>query len=292
MMKKSIDNLPAIIIREMSKDDLAFAAECTAAEGWVSENLATLEGFYLNDPKGCLFVEESGKPVGICIATCYGLSGFIGELIVRPEARGTGVGAALLNQAVQILQDRGVETVYLDGVLKAVQLYERNGFHKVCRSWRFSGNLPGKKGSRVRRMSVNDMDQVFALDTRSFGADRHFFLRRRFEIFPELSYVMENQGRVSGYLLGRGGKEWLTVGPWVVEEGIENPEELLNELALEAKGRSISIGILDTHQQACELVQASGFIARPDSPWRMALGKSVNLGTSRRCYAIGSAAKG
>ncbi|OGN93650.1 MAG: hypothetical protein A2Y88_15260 [Chloroflexi bacterium RBG_13_48_10] len=291
-MKKSIDNLPAIIIRGMNKDDLAFAAECTAAEGWVSENLATLEGFYLSDPKGCLLAEESGRPVGICIATCYGLSGFIGELIVHPEARGKGVGAALLNQGVRILQDRGVETVYLDGVLKAVQLYERNGFRKVCRSWRFSGSLPGEKSPRVRRMSMNDMDQVAALDTRSFGADRRFFLRRRFESFPELSYVLVDQGQVCGYLLGRGGKDWLSVGPWVMKDGIENPEELLNAIALEAKGRNISIGILDTHQQARELVQASGFIARTDSPWRMALGESINLGTSRRCYAVGSAAKG
>ena len=292
MMKRSIDNLPAIIIREMNKYDLAFAAECTAAEGWVSENLATLEGFYLNDPKGCLLAEESGRPVGICIATCYGLNGFIGELIVRPEARGKGVGAALLNQAVQILQDRSVETVYLDGVVKAVQLYERNGFRKVCRSWRFSGNLPGKKSPRVRRMSMNDMDQVYSLDNRSFGADRRFFLRRRFESFPELSYVMADQGLVSGYILGRGGKEWLALGPWVMEEEGENPEVLLNAFALEAKGRNISIGILDTHQKACELVQTSGFIARPDSPWRMALGESINLGTSRRCYAVGSSAKG
>ena len=128
----------------MQKADLQFAAQCTSAEGWVSEDLTTLEGFFLNDPGGCLLAEADGQPIGICIATCYGSSGFIGELIVIPDVRGRGVGAALLNQAVRGLKERGVETVYLDGVLNAVPLYERNGFRKVCRSWRFSGIPKGE----------------------------------------------------------------------------------------------------------------------------------------------------
>ncbi|MFZ2097751.1 MAG: GNAT family N-acetyltransferase [Anaerolineales bacterium] len=119
---------PSINIRQMRREDLVFAAECTAVEGWVSENWSTLEGFFLKDPQGCLLAEENGQPLGICIATYYGKCGFIGELIVRPEARGRGVGAALLNHGIGILNRRGTETVYLDGVVKAVELYERNGF--------------------------------------------------------------------------------------------------------------------------------------------------------------------
>lgn len=291
MRQEPIENRAAITIREMNENDLAFAAECTTAEGWVSENLPTLEGFFIHGRSGCLLAEDEKQPLGICIATCYGVHGFIGELIVRPEARGKGLGGTLLRHAMQILGDQGVRTIYLDGVVKAVQLYERNGFKKICRSWRFSGNLPGKKSRGVRRMTTRDLDQVCTLDEQAFGADRSFFLRRRRELYPELSFVMEAQGRVNGYILGRGGKDWITAGPWVMEEGSENAEELLLAFALEANGRPISMGILDTHP-ACELVQGLGFIARPDSPWRMALGESSNLGASLCCFAIGSAAKG
>ncbi len=292
MISKTGDDLPSIEIREMGKDDLVFAAKCTAEEGWVSENLASLEGFFLHDPQGCILAEEKYRPIGICFATNYGARGFIGELIVSSEARGRGVGAALLNHGVRILKARGVETVYLDGVLKAVQLYERNGFHKVCRSWRFSGNLPGKFSPRVKRMGISDIDQVIELDKRSFGTDRGFFLRRRLELFPELSYVMHSRNTVSGFIFGRAGTDWVAAGPWVVEAGIENPIELLQALALEAHGKPINLGILDTHRQACELLQSHGFVTHPDSPWRMACGSSSNLGASPNCYAIGSAAKG
>jgi GNAT superfamily N-acetyltransferase len=292
MIMKNSDHMTSITIREMNKEDLVFAARCTAEEGWVSETLATLEGFFLHDPRGCLLAEENDQPIGICIATDYGSSGFIGELIVSPDSRGRGVGAALLNHGVGLLKARRVETVYLDGVLKAVVLYERNGFKKVCRSWRFSGALPGQLSPYVKHMTEGDIDQVIDLDKRCFGADRSFFLKRRLELFPELSYVMVTRERVTGFILGRGGTDWVAAGPWVVEAGIENPFELLQGFALGANGRSISIGILDTHRQACELVQSYGFVARPDSPWRMAFGSSADLGTSPNCIALGSAAKG
>lgn len=283
---------PDILIRQMRKEDLAFAAECTAAEGWVSENKRTLEGFFFHDPSGCLLAEVNGQPVGVCVATFYGKSGFIGELIVRPEARGRGVGALLLNHGVHILIERGVKTIYLDGVLKAVGLYERNGFHKVCRSWRFSGRLLGEPSLQVRRMMVTDLDQVFALDKLSFGADRFFSLRYRFELFPELCHVMLEGDRLTGFILGRRGDSWASAGPWVVCEQAENPVALLNAFALEAAGNPISIGILDLNQQACNLVRSLGFVQSSDSPWRMALGKSFELGASPLCYAVGSAAKG
>jgi GNAT superfamily N-acetyltransferase len=292
MNMKNSDHLASITIREMHKEDLVFAAECTAQEGWVSENLATLEGFFLHDPQGCLLAEENDQPIGICIATDYGSSGFIGELIVRPDARGRGVGAALLKQAVGLLKARNVETVYLDGVLRAVGLYERNGFKKLCRSWRFSGTLAGQLSPRVNQMTEGDIDQVMDLDKRCFGADRSFFLKRRLELFPELSYVMVMRERVTGFILGRGGTDWVAAGPWVVDAVIENPFELLQGFAWGANGRPISIGILDTHRQACELVQSHGFVARPDSPWRMAFGSSTNLGRPPNCFAVGSAAKG
>jgi len=287
-----MDERSKLLIREMVAADLPFAASCTAGEGWASENFATVEGFYLKDPPGCLLAEANGQPVAICFATWYGKSGFIGELIVRPEARGKGVGAALLNHAVRWLQTRGAETVYLDGVLKAVNLYERNGFRKVCRSWRFLGHIVGSLSPHVRRMAASDLDQVAVLDNSSFGEDRRFFLQRRLEFFPELSYVMVESESIRGYILGRGGEGWLSAGPWVQSEAGENPVVLLHAIALKANGRPISLGILDINHQACELVQSLGFEKRSESPWRMALGPSCDLGASPQCYAVGSAAKG
>ncbi len=281
-----------LLIRDMREKDLTFAAECTAAEGWVSESFHTLQSFFLFDPHGCIIAEIDGQSVGICIATSYGISSFIGELIVRPEARGKGVGAALLIRGAEYLQRGGAATVYLDGVVKAVDLYERNGFRKVCRSWRFRGEPHGKASLDVRRMSPGDLPDVFALDHHYFGADRSFFLNRRFEKYPELSYVLVKAGRIMGFILGRCGDDWTSIGPWMVHEDVADPAELLNAVAYELGGKPISLGVLDINQWACELVRSLGFSEREDSPWRMALGEAEDLGASPQCYAVGSAAKG
>jgi ribosomal protein S18 acetylase RimI-like enzyme len=212
-----------LTIRPMERSDLTFAAECTVAEGWVSENITILEGFYLHDPAGCLVAELAGQKVGIGVATSYGQCGFIGELIVKPEARGKGIGAALLNHAAAYLQQRGARTIYLDGVVKAVTLYKRNGFRKICRSLRFSGQIRGKTHPQVRPMQEQDLLVVHQLDHKHFGADRSFFLNRRWSLFPELSKVLVEEGHLAGYILGRRGEDWLAAGPWVVEEDVQHP---------------------------------------------------------------------
>ena len=280
------------VIRTMRREELAFAAACTQGEEWVSEDLTTLQGFHIVDPAGCLLAEVAGAPAGICIATYYGESGFIGELIVRPDHRGLGLGAALLNAGVSRLQQRGAHTVYLDGVLKAVELYERNGFRKLTRSWRFSGSLKGSPHPQVQPMEARHLPAVFALDREGFGADRRFFLGRRWSLFPELGRVLVEDGQVTGYILGRRGEGWLSAGPWVVLPSTPAPESLLLSLAQEAENTPVTVGILDVNRAACELVESLGFTLRPTSPWRMALGPAEHLGASPGCYAIGSAAKG
>jgi hypothetical protein len=55
---------------------------------------------------------------------------------------------------------------------------------------------------------------------------------------------------------------------------------------------NLSIGILDTNRRAVELIQSLGWVLREDSPWRMALGPSNDLGASPLCLAVGTAATG
>jgi ribosomal protein S18 acetylase RimI-like enzyme len=280
------------IIRPMQLADLEFAAARTHAEGWASQDHTTLLGFFLADPLGCLLAELHGQPVGICVATSYGHSGFIGELIVLPQARGQGIGAALLNRAVNLLRQRGARTIFLDGVLGAVELYERNGFRKLTRSWRFSGRLSGRAHPQVVPMQAHHLSAVFALDQTAFGADRSYFLGRLWSLFPELARVLIQDDQVQGYLLGQRGPDWLVVGPWVVHPSIAYPHCLLESLALDASDDILKLGILATHQPACTLVESLGLTPRPDSPWRMTLGPDDFLGASPFCYAIGSPAKG
>ncbi|NTU76006.1 MAG: GNAT family N-acetyltransferase [Anaerolineaceae bacterium] len=286
-------------IRAMRPADVAFAAHCTAAVEWASEDRAVFDMFYAHDPTGCLLAELDGKPAGICIASAFARAGFIGELIVLEEFRGQGIGAALMTAAINNLQARGLRSIYLDGVLKAVPLYERLGFRKVCRSWRFSGQLAGVDHPHVRPMQPEDLPAVLAVDAAAWGDDRSFFLRQRYQRFPRLCKVMFEERRLAGYIMGRGiigqgdAGGWVGAGPWAMACPEYDSLPLLVELAAEAKpGDLFTCGVLDSNPQAVQAMEALGLQTRDTSPWRMLLGEDIGLGASPLCWAVGSAAKG
>jgi len=282
-----------VTIRTMRSFDLGFAAACTAAEGWTGETRQVFEGFYAHDPHGCLIARMGDRPVGICVATCYGQSGFIGELIVIPEERGQGIGTRLLRQALAYLESQGVVRVFLDGVVAAVPLYERVGFQRLCRSLRFSGPVQPRSDPDVRLMRSQDLPAVQRLDRECFGADRGFFLDRHFSEYPHLCLVLEQDGEIAGYVMGKRGSESVSAGPWVVQPGVSSPECLLHAL-VEEVGANIPLlaGVLESHPYAAAALRAMGLAERENPPWRMRLGGAGNLGAHEACYAIGSPARG
>jgi GNAT superfamily N-acetyltransferase len=107
----------------MTWADLDFAAACTEAEGWASETKTEIEAFFALTPSGGYVVEDDGRRVGMCMATAYDGWGFIGELIVLPEAR-----------------RRGVRVILQDAVPRAMPLYQRAGFKPLCRPLRLRGS--------------------------------------------------------------------------------------------------------------------------------------------------------
>ena len=286
---------PVLTIRAMTAADLPFAAQCIADVGWSKEPLAPLDGLFTYDPQGCLLAEVGGRPVGICMATGYQKSGFIGRLIVREAARGQGVGAALLNHGVDYLRQRGATTVYLDGVPKATPLYERNGFRKVCRSLRLAGKMTGRQHADVRPMRPADLVAVSALDQRLFGEDRSYFLSLRLRLYPELCHVLVEDDTLAGYIVGRRGEHWISAGSWVVAETARpgGPKKLLESFAYQVGDQSFGIGVLEANAGAVQLLRSLGFAERAEYCWRMARGgPAEDLGMAPGCLAIGSAAKG
>lgn len=281
-----------LVIRSMRLADLDFAEECIKHVGWIGEGKTDFETYFDYDPEGCLIAEAEGEPGGICIATSYKHTGFIGDLIVHEKLRGQGIGAQLLNHAVKHLEQMGASSVYLDSAVKAVPLYERNGFRKICRTLMYTGKVEKKAHAEVRPMRSEDLKDVFELDYRAFGADRSFFMQKRLDNFPQLCQVMIDQKRIVGYIAGRMGETWAEAGPWVVEEGDTDPFLLLESLACNLKFGEISFSLLENNMRMTGHPKMKGFIQSTENPWRMALGEDHCLGTSTMCCAVGNLSKG
>jgi ribosomal protein S18 acetylase RimI-like enzyme len=256
-------------IRTMRASDLDFAAALTAAEGWRSETRAEFEAFFAYDPAGCFIAEVAGRRVAMCVATRYLGFGFVGELIVVEDMRGQGLGRRLLEDAISYLHAHSAGMVLLDGVPAALSLYERVGFRRICRSFRFIGPLRGQPHPGVRVMHASDMPAVAALDQAAFGADRRFFLERRLALYPELCWVLEEREEVVGFIMGRYGRGGISAGPWIVRPGLPQPERLLQSFALAAPGVDLVVGALDNNPPLCVLWAWRSTPARPGA-WHLA----------------------
>jgi GNAT superfamily N-acetyltransferase len=104
----------------------------------------------------CLIAEHDGEPVGFAVwfrnfSTWLGKPGiYLEDLFVRPAARGTGLGKALLMRLVEIARERGygrVEWSVLDWNAVAQDFYRSQGAVPMddWTVWRLSGaNLDPK----------------------------------------------------------------------------------------------------------------------------------------------------
>ncbi len=288
-----------VIVRSMTAADLDFATALTRQAGWSSESMDSFSAFLAHDAAGCFLAEADGEKAGVCIATKYERSGFIGELVVSRHLRLLGIGQILFQRALDYLLAAGLEGIYLDGDLNAVSYYEKMGFRKLCRSLRFRGKFKGRKHDPIRPLRPEDMDRLCALDRELFGDDRSFFLRRRLETFPRNCLVAERGGEIRGWIMARPGDGLLAVGPWAALA----PEEaapLLEQLAGEHGSEALRVGVLETNSEAARLLRAWPGLQEGIHSWRMVRGPAPvsggvpgrHLGDHPALYAVGSGAKG
>ena len=279
-------------IRQMTSQDIDFAAKLTAMENWASETREVFEAFLEYHPQGCFIAEVDNKRIGMIVAAPYQTTGFLSELIVHKESRATGAGPVLFQHAIDYLHGLGIRNIYLDGVEKAAPYYAHVGFRKICRSMRFIGPIRGRPHSHVRAMLPEDIESIIEIDNDIFGDDRGFFLRWRFSRYPQYCIVMEIDGCIQGYILGMGGRDIVCAGPWVVLSDVERPLDLLEALALHVDKSEIRIGVLENNTRAVDAIRSIPTLKSQSHPWRMVLGDSDRLGTSDSIWAIGSPAKG
>lgn len=82
------------------------------------------------DPEAIhLLAFDGEEPVGTARLLVKGPVGKIGRVCVLPQARGTGLGAALILRALEVLRGQpGVSEAYLGSQSQATGFYEKLGF--------------------------------------------------------------------------------------------------------------------------------------------------------------------
>lgn len=216
------------------------------AEGWISEpwELSFLRQAF---PRGCLAAVVAGRPVGFITAIRHGTGGWIGNLIVERGSRGRGVGARLMERALDELVTDGVETVWLTASPAGRPLYERMGFREMDSVTRWVGI--GSSGSVVAD-SV-PMEELVSLDREGWGDRREALLAA----VGGRGTLLAEEG---GFLVVQPCGEGFQIGPWCGGKGCSGAL-LARARAVAGSGKRVVLDVPVRNVSASALLNGAGF---------------------------------
>jgi hypothetical protein len=143
------------------------------------------------------------------------------------------------------------------------------------------GTEPG--GPPARALRETDWKEVLVLDAQAFGCDRSRLLARLLARSGAFACVAEENGRLSGFLLGRDGRASTQLGPIVAAD--EAGACALAAWAVERASGSLIVDALDRHARLARWLASHGF--EKERPYtRMALGRDELFGDASRLAAI------
>jgi ribosomal protein S18 acetylase RimI-like enzyme len=221
---------------------LAMAKE----EGWICGRWE-FEFLLRSFPQGCFVWREEGRSLGYVTSVKYGRSGWIGNLLVHPDARRHGVGRGLMEHTVSALLRHGVETVWLTASAEGAGLYRNLGFVMIDSINRWTGT--GAVNRALPPVPL-DIESVREMDRAGWGERRDALL-----------HATCGRGRLygssGGFLCCQSWEDGTQIGPWgcliAAQAG-----ELLDQ-ALSGAGERVFLDVPAGNHAAAALLVKRGF---------------------------------
>jgi GNAT superfamily N-acetyltransferase len=279
--------MSTIEILPFTAGDVPFGKRMTDSEGW-HRTEADWRRLIRLEPTGVVKATLDGRDVGTAGVLSYGSLAWVHSIIVLPELRGTGVGSRLMQWCVDRAVDLGCVTVKLDSVNGVEGFYRRFGFVEEFESKRYTrdgGWFPVKDA----HLTISDLDDVIAFDRAMVGIDRGRVIRAVVEDGTEAGFVARDEGRISGYVLARGGEERFQVGPCVATDELVAKRLLKSLIGSAPVGTGFRMCVAGDNAPAVRLAEELGFHAGI-SPTRMRKGKPA--AEAGAAFAMVSAEKG
>ncbi len=129
-----------------------------------------------------IVAELDGKIVGCAQGLLNENVGWLGNIVVLPEARGQGVGSALTQHLIEFFRTRGCSSQILAATQMGEPVYRKLGFVETSR-YIFLGRtepLAPERVNHIRQAEEKDFPVILSLDREAGGEERTPFLNRFF----------------------------------------------------------------------------------------------------------------
>ena len=253
------------MIRPARPQDLARLGPLYEQSGFGSR-LAGVVGFARARLDGEVVVAEAGDELaGVAAGAVFAGTGWVGGVAVVPAHRRAGLGGALTEAIIEVLEARGVTTVLLHATALGRPVYERLGFVADTAYLTLSGptlgSAPDPPGDHpgaptgIRAGRAADLEAVLAIDRAATGEDRRRLLAA---LWPSGGLVATGDGRPLGYHLA---SPWRSGGATVATDRRAGLA-LLEAVRAAPGGSGVALSVPAANTDAVEALQAAGFAER------------------------------
>lgn len=135
----------------------------------------------------------------------FGKTGWLANIIVKPEYRKQGIGLFITRHLIQYLNKKGCETILLLATESGERIYQEAGFTSVLKYRYFTseGDISSAMPKEIRKVRKSDLDEIVKLDALATGEDRSSLLLK----FYESGWVYSAGSSIAGFYIpdfGRG----------------------------------------------------------------------------------------
>lgn len=259
--------------RRLTAEDVPAAVQLSTEAGW-NQTADDWRMLISLAPESCLGIEVAGELASTTALLCYGQKlAWIGMVLTRERFRGRGLARRLLSHALELADQRKIESVKLDATDQGKPLYEKSGFRFEQPVERWSRMMKDKT-SKISSQK-DPTSKWIAADGEAFGADRSQLLNKLAERNPALSLS-------NAFLLTRSGRTTAYLGPCVSAD--ERQARILIERCVQNTNATIAWDILPQNNNAVAIAKSLGFAPRRHLT-RMVRGKDLR-GKEEFIYAI------
>ncbi|MCF3932693.1 GNAT family N-acetyltransferase [Acuticoccus sp. M5D2P5] len=210
---------------------------------------------------------SAGRGVGIVtdrlIATAaivpYEGFGWISMVFVAQSERRRGHARTLMEWAVAAHREAG-RVPALDATPAGREVYRRMGFTRVCDATRYEGiggREDGVSPSYIVPATGDDLAAIIAYDAQYFGVERGTILAALLARSTTFAAVARENGRITGYVIGRNGTRATQIGPLVADR--EADAAALLSTALSRIDGPVFVDVMDRHEAVGESLTRRGF---------------------------------
>lgn len=277
----------AFILRRIEPDDIAGAMKLSNDEGW-NQTEKDWRLLIEDTQNICILAEHNQKVIGTTTAINYSNQiAWIGMVLVAKEYRGQGISKLLLTNIFKKLEF--CKSIKLDATSDGQQVYKKFDFkdeYTILRMTTSSMQNLSSDNNVITPEPIleKDIEEVISLDAHVFGVHRTQLFKSLIKEYRDKAWLLKQNNRVSGFVLGRDGNKYHQIGP-VVASTTTEAKSLVTKALNNLINQSIVIDVLSDKEELINWLKSIGFI-RQRNFIRMYKNENYFPGMIDKQYAI------